>query len=146
MSQLNPFWQISATLAPVFPRPISPTVFLNKFLPIKSSLAPLHPFLNNRSVSVTLFNKSSISATACSATASAFPPVWLTTRIPLLVHASTSIVSYPAPPDETKIRFGVFDKNSSLTWKIFGTSSRAAETWKAWAVSNSLKECSILLL
>ena len=29
MSQLNPFWQISATLAPVFPRPISPTVFLN---------------------------------------------------------------------------------------------------------------------
>ena len=91
--QLNACLHISETLPPVFPKPITPTVLFRRFDPKNSVLSPFQPFRSAISDSFIFLSKFKIIATACSATASEFPPVWLTTKIPFSVHASTSIVS-----------------------------------------------------
>ena len=61
------------------------------------------------------FESISTMASTCVATASALPPVWLTTSTPASVQSLTLTVSKPAPLVETMSRFGMRASNSRST-------------------------------
>jgi len=89
-------WALLATSEPTLPKPTMPNVLFLSSTPISFSLCHL-PDLSWLFASGTLRARASIRAMVCSAADTVLAVGALTTTIPFLVAASTSILSVPTP-------------------------------------------------
>src|SRR6516225_4110741 len=99
--------QSSATRRPTLPMPTMPMVRPLTSLPMKTPRSCIVPRRKAWLVWMICLESISTMASTCVATASALPPVWLTTSTPASVQSLTLTVSKPAPLVETMSRFGM---------------------------------------
>ena len=98
-------------------------------LPVKAVRSCMVPLRRAWLVCASCFDSVSIMASTCEATASALPPVWLTTSTPASVQSLTLTVSKPAPLVETTSRYGMVASSSRWAWSCGLSSSRVDPIW-----------------
>jgi hypothetical protein len=104
----------SATIAPMLPQPITPSVLPVNSTPMKRDFSHLPARVERSAAGISRASANSM-AMACSAVVTALPLGVFMTTMPRRVAASTSILSTPMPARPTTLRLSAAAIAASVT-------------------------------